>query len=318
MNDENTLIAELRARQKQAIDVLDFKYARQIDEEITDIKAGNGRKNKQSVYQPYLDMLQTYLEEFDTLVEEKNLEFFNEEKCIRAKFEQKFKQAQTRHMKLLTEIQMKQVKAFLKERSRPIPEYESMISNAKKAAASGDFDLAEQIRDNSSEVAQIAYQQREQVIQGKYDVIQNNALNTMSTEIQTLASLLERALTNLNTKKDFAFRDLYNSREIQISSIHQKFTLAWTKQTPIAKKCTPVADFNSQFEAICNSFNCPIPDSLLVGEKRIGPHLTKQTIINRESKVLTPKKRAPNSPANRSASPTIKRGSQSNSKLYND
>ena len=146
MNDENTLIAELRARQKQAIDVLDFKYARQIDEEITDIKAGNGRKNKQSVYQPYLDMLQTYLEEFDTLVEEKNLEFFNEEKCIRAKFEQKFKQAQNRHMKLLTEIQMKQVKAFLKERSRPIPEYESMISNAKKAAASGDFDLAEQMK----------------------------------------------------------------------------------------------------------------------------------------------------------------------------
>lgn len=296
MNEEDEKIRELRLKQKQAIEVLDFKYARQINEEIIDIKAGAAKKNKQALYQPYLDMLENYLKEFDQTVEEKQRLFFNEEKCVRAKYEQKFKQAKSRHMKILTEIQMKQVKSFLKERSRPVPEYEDMIVNAKKAAAAGDFDLAEQIRDKSSEVAQLVYDERERKVNDKFEVIQLNTLNTMSTEIHNLATLLQRAISSIKTKKDRCFEELYKSRELQVIAIHQKFTFMWTKCSSVAKKCAKVSHFNVQFEQICNQYECPIPDQLLVGDKRIGPQLTQRSIQNRESRLLTPKKRSPSTP----------------------
>lgn len=296
-NDKiNAKIRELRLKQKQAIEVLDFNYARQINEEIIDIKAGIAKKNKQSLYQPYLDMLENYLKEFNDIVAEKRRLFFNEEKCVRAKYEQKFKQAKNRHMKILAEIQMKQVKSFLKERSRPVPEYEDMIVNAKKAAAAGDFDLAEQIRDKSSEVAQLVYDEREKKINDKFQIIQVNTLNTMSTEIQTISTLLQRALSNVQTRKNTCFDDLYKSRKQQVIAIHQKFTFVWTKCNPVAKKCAKVSNFNTQFEEICNKYDCPIPDQLLVGDKRIGPQLTQKTILNREMKSLTPKKRSPSTP----------------------
>lgn len=296
-NDKiNAKIRELRLKQKQAIEVLDFTYARQINEEIIEIKAGNAKKNKQSLYQPYLDMLEKYLIEFSDIVAEKKRLFFNEEKCIRAKYEQKFKQAKNRHMKILAEIQMKQVKSFLKERSRPVPEYEDMIINAKKAAAAGDFDLAEQIRDKSSEVAQLVYDEREKKVNDKFQIIQINTLNTMGTEIQNISTLLQRALANVQTKKNACFEDLNKTRELQVIAIHQKFTFAWTKCNPVAKKCAKVGYFNVQFEEICNKYDCLIPDQLLVGDKRIGPQLTQKTLLNRELNSLTPKKRSPSTP----------------------
>ncbi|OHT09578.1 hypothetical protein TRFO_21457 [Tritrichomonas foetus] len=303
MNEESAKIAELRQRQKQAIAVLDFAYAKQIDEEIINIKAGNAKLNKQHLYQPTLDQLTSYLEKFDNIVEEKRLMFFKEEKFVRSKYDTKFTQTKSLHMKILSEIQMKQVKAILKERSRPVPEYEDMIVNAQKAAAVGKYELAEQIRDKSSEVAALIFEQREQRINDKYEAIQNNALETMSREIQNLVSLLQRNLASIHTKKADCFDDLYKTREQQIINIHQKFTFLWTKQTPVAKKCAPIDCFNKQFEAILNEFDCPIPEQLLVGEKRIGPQLTPQSLKSSEIKGMAQVlKRSPSPMRNRSPS----------------
>ena len=307
MNEESQKIADLRQKQKQAISILDFASAKQIDQEIEHIKAGSARKNAQSIYQPTLDQLESYLQKFDITAEEKRVSFFKEEKFIRAKYDSKFTEAKSRHMKMLTEIQLKQVKAILKERSRPVPEYEEMLRNAQKAAAIGNYDLAEEIRERSSQVAQLAFDQREQVVNDKFEALQQNALETMSIEIQNLVTMLERGLANVQTKKAHCLNELYRLREQHVISLHQQFTQFWTKQTPIAKRCAPVEPFNAQFEEILNRYDCPIPHQLLVIEKRIGPQLTPKSLKNLES---TPKdiiKRSPSPMRNRSPSPGISR-----------
>ncbi|KAH0791384.1 hypothetical protein GPJ56_004739 [Histomonas meleagridis] len=235
-------IDTLKAKQKEAIENLDFHLANQIQQQIDNIKEIESNN--------FIGSFKTTLTNTcnkigkKLLIERANTykEFYGKEVEIRTKLSESFQQLRDTHLKQLTDFEKKMFKEFRQKMEQSIPQYDVLIDRAKLTATRGDFSKAQELQDQANDIKSDEEKRREDFFRGIY----NNKMDLLlAHQKEELANLEKRFESEL----DFLNRSLHT----RISQLNAQF-----------KK-----DLDTEYKKMFDSINKSGYDPRIKGQK--GP-----------------------------------------------
>jgi hypothetical protein len=191
---EDQRMAELRRRQKQAVQNLDFDLAEELEMRIQGC-------HKDYSASDFADAVIQLLERADVVVRESlaKIEGFNQqrqedEKAVRFRINSQFQALKQNHISQLVEHEKDHAVARLRETERTIPAYENLIKRSRQAGQQKLFEEARIFRASAELVNETDLECRLAKIDADFEGTRKGLINIQSKEIQILAQRLEEGL----------------------------------------------------------------------------------------------------------------------------
>lgn len=242
-------IIELRNRKKEAIRVLDYQLAEEINNQISELHKEYELFSEDQQQMNFRIKLRQIIEDFKAhFITAKN-EIHTEEMFVRNKINENFEKLRKKHVQELINLEKEYSAARLRESERIIPDYELLISESRYAAGSGNFEEARALQARADLLQQQDLAKR----LGKTDeAFQENTkiqIQTQKREIEDLVAKYKDEMDTINKKAQNKLAKIRDNRENAIVA-HMQMTCSKTKTSK---------PFHVITIEECNNNRIPIP-----------------------------------------------------------
>lgn len=240
---------ELRKRKKIAIQNLDYQTARNIDQEIERMNMEEGQQAKVQKVEEYKDALISLFGTYNERIDELNRERDENIKSIRVRINDVFNELRKQQTQELVELEKEHASHRLHELYRPVPDYDTLISQSRKAASLGNYDLAETYRNEANAIQERDMKVRMQRVDDRFSTKSQNAMKEYRTTIQALVNKLQTEIKTVHETSNFSMQSLFEKRDAGIIALYNS-------------KGKGSIEFQRLTMDLCNAYSVPVPSGL--------------------------------------------------------
>ena len=207
-------IASLQKQKQEAIERLDWKEARRLEEEIRGQQANNKKTTEEELAQQLDKQVRTIHEKVEKMKKKIVSDYEEKEKEIRVSVDEAFRDIQARHIDDLVRFEKTYSVEKLKERNRPVKVELDLKRQAKQLAQANNFDQAEYLTDKAEKERANEIKKRDAMVDEKYNGLREQLFRKQRHEILVLNEKLNQALQQLEQARDTELQKKQKSFEV--------------------------------------------------------------------------------------------------------
>ncbi|EAX95354.1 hypothetical protein TVAG_078100 [Trichomonas vaginalis G3] len=240
---------DLRKKKKIAIQNLDYQTARNIDQEIERINEEESIQAHQLKIDEYKDSLIQIFAMYNERQNELNNEREDNIKKIRIRVNDIFTELRKQQTQDLVELEKQHASHRLHELYRPVPDYETLISQSRKAASLGNYDNAETLQQEAYAIQERDMKIRMQRVDDRFHMKSQTAMKDYRTSIINLVQKLQNDIKTAQDTSDTSLKSLFEKRDAAIVGLYNT-------------KGKGSVEFQRLTMDLCNAYSIPVPSGI--------------------------------------------------------
>lgn len=215
-------IRSLREQRKESIRVHNFERAKEIDEEILQIKKDAADRLQRETREDFKRHLANILTKFQEKALVVKDECDQEVKMCRTRYHKIFLDMQSLQKNELADLEIEFANSRSRENLRKIPQYEQILEHSRKAATAGQYEEALSLREDARIFAQDDLQRRLAQVEDDFMQQRQGLLDKFRVAIVALQQRLKVDLERLESNRIARFEEEDKSKTAQIAVLVQK------------------------------------------------------------------------------------------------
>lgn len=215
-------ISKLRLKRRNFIKNFKYEDAIKMDEEIDSQRQSSIEESITVILKEFTEIIEPYVHksyERQMKYEKEKQESIDEHK---RKYHFYFQDLQRQQLDALSVIERKLQDNRMRENERTVPEQTNLLELSKKAAMTGDYQKALELRYNSRMIAQKSLIERQAKLDEEFFQQRDELLNSQRSALQTMASKFKQGFEQFDSKLQKKIANNNQNRNNQLISYYQK------------------------------------------------------------------------------------------------
>lgn len=222
--ETRTRIETLRNDHKKAIKLCEYEYAKELEKQIRDVKRLAIEEYIAQVLEALELNLHACCDNYEESVDTIKREHAEQERVIRKRYHLSFTDLKNTQVSKLVKLEKELDDSRLREHLREIPEMNDLLEQSRKAAESGLYDDAVDLRDQARAGMREIREKNLQRVEDDFIQKRRDYLERFKEEVKTMSEQLDSDLKNnrIKTKKKIAVKG--ENRDNHIRDLMHKAT----------------------------------------------------------------------------------------------